>query len=247
MNATAVRTSTAGALGTTATARTTNGPSSTAPTAGGGPVAAPANQAYLGEQTLPAPVGQPQTLHLPDGSMLVPIARVDASGNRTPLAGGAGSAPLTGGGADAAAAAQTPAAGGALHAAEGAQVTAGGQAIADDDFEPMGFLYNGDYYKRYFEDGGIDVNDRTAVEERSIESTFKYLKDREPEVDDFGITGVGVRRVDPSRDGDLLHVNPRALYVVDVHGVQGNGHQRSIPTVMNQDGTTFTDPRLRIG
>lgn len=195
----------------------------------------------LGERLLPAPVGQPQTIHLPDGSMLVPIARVDASGHRTPLTGGAGSAPLRvqGGGA-------APS-GGVLHAAEGANVTAGGVAEADGDFEPLGMLYNNNYYKRYFDGGGIDVKDRSQVEERSIESTILYLRDKEPESDDFGVSGISIRNVDDRADRDLLTVNPRAMYVIDVHGIQGNGTKRTIPTVMNRDGATFTDPRIRGG
>lgn len=248
MDATALRAS-AQVGGTTATTSTrpTNGPSSGGSTAGGGPIAALTNPTLLGERLLPAPLGEPQTLHLPDGSMLVPIARVDAAGSRIPLTGGAGSAPLTGGGDVAAATAAAAASGGVLHAAEGAQVTASGAAVADDDFEPLGFLYNDNYYKRYFDGGGIDVSDRGKVEERAVESTFLYLKDKEPAVDDFGITGVAVRTVDPHADRDLLTVNPRARYVIDVHGVQGNGTQRSIPTVMNGDGATFTDPLIKRG
>lgn len=249
MDAVALRLS---ATGTTTTAATTNGPSSSAPASGGGPVAAPSQPALLGEMTLPAPTGEPQTIHLPDGSLLVPIARVDASGSRIPLAGGAGSAPLTGGGGvTEAPAAQmsvptsASGAGGSLHAAEGAQLTADGRAIADDDFEPLGMLYNGDYYKRYFDGGGLDVNDRGALEERAVESTILYLRDKEPEVDDFGVTGIGMRPADPATDQDLLNVNPRAKWIVDVHGVQGDGTQRTIPTVINEDGATFTDPRIR--
>lgn len=249
MDATALRArAQVGGTAATTSTRPTNGPSSDGSTAAGGPIAAPTNPTLLGERLLPAPVGEPQTLHLPDGSMLVPIARVDASGARIPLAGGAGSAPLTGGGAAAAPSAATAAAsGGMLHAAEGAQVTAGGAAIADADFEPLGFLYNDNYYKRYFDGGGIDVGNRSQVEERATESTFLYLHDKEPAVDDFGITGIAVRDVDANADRDLLAINPRARYVIDVHGVQGNGVQRSIPTVMNGDGATFTDPRLKGG
>jgi hypothetical protein len=209
----------------------------------------------LGEQLLPAPVGEPQTIHLPDGSMLVPIARVDSTGHRTPLAGGAGSARLsapatTGGGA--AAPAPTPAprgggGGGMLHAAEGAHITADGIAEADGDFEPIGMLYNSNYYKRYFDGGGIDMNNRSKVEERATESTLMYLLDKEPNVDDFGISGIAVRNVDSSADADLLKVNPRARFVIDVHGIQGDGTKRSIPTVMNTDGATFTDPRFGRG
>ena len=241
MDATALRASTrAGGTGAITTAATTNGPSSSAPTNGGGPVAAPTQPALLGERLLPAPVGEPQTIHLSDGSMLVPIARVDASGNRIPLSGGPGSAPLTGGGNTAA----TQTAGGTLHAAEGAPVSADGVAHADDDFEPLGFLYNDNYYKRYFDGGGIDTNDRGQVEERAVESTILYLHDKEPNVDDFGVTGIGLRRADAVTDKDLLEINPRAQWIIDVHGVQGDGKERTIPTVMNRDGATFTDPRI---
>jgi hypothetical protein len=249
MNATATRTSAAGGVGAATSTATTNGPSSGASTSGSGPVTAPANQAYLGEQTLPAPVGQPQTIHLPDGSMLVPVARVDSSGHRVPLSGGAGSAPLTGGGAKASEVASAHGGGGTMHAAEGTTVNGEGHAVqaSGAKFEPLGFLYNDNYYKRYFDGGGIDVSSREKVEERAVESTFAYLKDREPDVDDFGVTGVQLRSVDPSADRDLLNVNPRAKFVIDVHGVQGNGSHRSIPTVMNEDGATFTDPRIGRG
>jgi hypothetical protein len=235
MDATALRATThAGGTSTTTAVQTTNGPSSSAPTSGGGPVPAPTQPALLGEHLLPAPVGEPQTIHLPDGSTLVPVARVDAYGNRVPLTGGAGSAPMVGGGT--------------AHVAEGAVVSADGRIdAAGREFEPLSFLYNGNYYKQYFEDGGINVADRGQVEERASESTYMYLLDKEPAVDDFGITGIATRRVDPARDQDLLNVNPNAYWIIEVSGVQGNGVQRMIPTVMNEDGATFTDPRLSKG
>jgi hypothetical protein len=196
---------------------------------------------------LPAPVGEPQTINLPDGSMLVPIARVDASGNRTPLAGGAGSAPLTGGGGGASD-------GGVVHAAEGTAVTASGDVqAAGRKFEPHALMYNDNYYKKYIDGdtntnfGRFNIEDREQVEERAIESTLMYLKDKEPDVDDFGITGVNVRRVNQGADRDLLNVNPDAHWIVTVHGTQGDGTARKIPTVMNADGTTYTDPPLRRG
>ena len=251
MNATAVRTSTQ-AAGATA-AGTTNGPSSGTATTGGGPVAAPSQPVLLGERLLPAPAGEPQTLHLSDGSMLVPIARVDASGSRVPLSGGPASLPLrtatlaptvtavagiasavTGGGA-----AASPAA----PAATPTVPVAG----AEQAFEPLGFLYNDRYFKKFHDAGGIDLGDSKAVQERAVRSTFAYLLEEEPNVDDFGVTGVSVRRADPAADADLLRVNPRAHYVIDVHGVQGDGTQRSIPSVMNSDGAVFVDPRINRG
>ncbi len=208
---------------TTATAAT-NGPSSGASTAGGGgPVAAPTNQAYLGEITLPAPAGEPQALQLPDGSILVPVARVDAAGNRVALTGGAGSAQLA------------------------TSTSGGGSASASASSDPVSFLLDGVYYKQYFPGGGIDTSNVASIRERAIESTYKYLLDREPGVDDFGTTDVSVREVDATADRDLLAVNPGARYVIDVHGVQSDGVRRSIPSVMNHDGATYTDPRLSKG
>ncbi len=239
MDATALRASTQAATGTTA-ASTTNGPSSRTATTGGGPIAAPTQPVLLGERLLPAPVGQPQTIHLNDGSMLVPVARVDASGSRTPLAGGPGSAPL----ATAVAAAAGPAAAAPVAVpvtAPAAAPVAGGGAAG---FEPLGFLYNDRYFKKFHDAGGISLDDSKAVQERVVKSTFAYLLEEEPNVDDFGVTGVNVRRADPVADADLFKINPRAHYIVDVNGVQGNGVARSIPSVMNADGAVFVDPRI---
>ncbi len=220
MEATALRArSTQAAAGTTA-AGTTNGPSSSTATTGGGPTAAPSQPALLGEKILPAPVGEPQTIHLADGSMLVPVARVDATGNRTPLTGGPGSAPLQYN-----ASMSTPAFAPAAHA-------------------PVALLYNDLYFKKYFDGGNFNANDSEKVKERAIESTFLYLLDKEPNVDDFGVNDVKVRRADPAADRDLLTIDPNAQWIIDVHGVQGDGTKRSIPSVMNADGATYTDPRI---
>lgn len=197
----------------------------------------------LGEKLLPAPVGEPQTLHLPDGSMLVPVARVDAAGNRTPLTGGAGSAPLrsaaTAAPAAASAAEDAPA---AIAPATAATPVSGG---GDAAFEPHGFLYNDRYFAKFHDAGGIDLADSAAVEERAVKSTFAYLLKEEPEVDDFGVTDVKVRPADATADADLLHINPRAHFVIDVNGVTGTGRHKSIPSVMNRDGAVFVDPRIR--
>lgn len=231
MDATALRARTQAATATTATG-TTNGPSSSTVTTGGGPIAAPSQPVLLGERLLPAPVGEPQTIHLNDGSMLVPVARVDASGARTPLTGGPGSAPLSYAAAPAVAAA-APAA---------APVVGGGSG-----FEPLGFLYNDRYFKKFHDAGGIDLNDDKAVKERSVRSTFAYLLEEEPNVDDFGVTGVSYRKADPVADADLLKIDPRAHWIIDVNGVQGDGVARSIPSVMNSDGAVFVDPRIGRG
>lgn len=240
MDATALRASTQAATGATA-AGTTNGPSSSTATTAGGPVAAPTNPVLLGEKILPAPLGQPQTLHLPDGSMLVPVAMLDAGGNRIPLTGGAGSAPLN------YAASATAAAPTATAAATTAPVTGGGSTAPNAGFEPLGILYNDRYFKKFHDASPIDLSNDKAVKDRAIKSTMAYLLEEEPNVDDFGVTNVDVRRVDPARDADLLRVDPRAYYVIDVHGVQGDGVVRSIPSVMNADGAVFTDPPVRRG
>ncbi len=240
MDATALRARTQAATATTATG-TTNGPSSSTVTTGGGPIAAPSQPVLLGERLLPAPAGEPQTLHLNDGSMLVPVARVDASGNRTPLSGGPGSVPLNySAAAVTAAPAAAPAAAAAAPAA--APVSGGGSG-----FEPLGFLYNDRYFKKFHDAGGIDLNDDGAVKERSVRSTFAYLLEEEPNVDDFGVTGVSYRKADPVADADLYRINPRAHWIIDVHGVQGDGVVRSIPSVMNSDGAVFVDPRVGRG
>lgn len=242
MDATALRTSTqAVTTGTRATATaTTNGPSSGAPVAGGGPVAASSNGALLGTHLLPAPAGQPQPIHLPDGSVLVPLAIVDGSGRQLPLTQGgalAPSNPTTSGGGPAPSVAMN---------APVVTAPAGGARTAA--FEPKGFLYNDLYFAKFHDAKPIDLNDRDAVERRMAKSTMAYLLEEEPEVDDFGIREIRVRRADPARDQDLLTVNPRSHWVADVVGVDGTTgtpKDKVIPLVMNSDGAVFVDPRVR--
>jgi len=112
-------------------------------------------------------------------------------------------------------------------------------------FEPKAFLYDDRFFKKFHAAGGIDVKDMNKVEDRIIRATFAYILAEEPDVDDLGITEVRIRLVDPIANADLLRVNPRALYIVDVIGVQGDGTERTIPSVFNSDGAVFVDPRIR--
>ncbi|MCW2927222.1 MAG: hypothetical protein JWM86_1190 [Thermoleophilia bacterium] len=234
MDATAVRGITQavtmqGTMGTTAGA-TTNGPSSNAPVAGGGPVAAPSQPTLLGVKLLPAPAGEPQTLHLPDGSMLVPLAKVDALGRQSALRGGQ------------AAPAAAPTA-----AARPIDLVPTTGAARPAAFEPKGFLFRGDYYKKFEDDTRIDLANIRQVEEKVTRGTLDHVKEDEPELHGFGVTNVTTRRVDPNTDRDLLNINPGAYYVVDVAGVAGTGQAKSIPSVVNADGSVFVDPRLKGG
>jgi hypothetical protein len=73
---------------------------------------------------------------------------------------------------------------------------------------------------------------------------MSYLVEEEPDVDDFGVSNIELRRVDPAADRDLLTVNPHASYVADVSGVTGDGTAKSVPSVINDDGAVFVDPRI---
>jgi hypothetical protein len=237
MDATALRARTQAATGATA-ASTTNGPSSSTATTGGGPIAAPIQPVLLGERLLPAPIGQPQTIHLNDGSMLVPVARVDASGARTPLTGGPGSAPLNYA-VNAAAAAPT-AATPAAPAAVPATTVAGGS-------EPLGFLYRGDYYKKFKDSTVIDITNAEQVQDKVTRGTLDHVKNDEPDWQGFGVTKITTRAVDPNADRDLLNVDPNAAIYVEVHGIAGTGEAKMIPSVVERDGDVFVDPRLSKG
>lgn len=205
----------------------------------GGTTTAPARSTLLGVRLLPAPAGEPQTIHLADGSVLVPLARVGRDGTTQPLTGGgAAAAPV----APVPAPAPVPA---SAPVAAPAPVSAAVPPAAG--FEPKGFLYNDRYFRKFHAAGGIDVSDVRRVEERATRATFAYLLEEEPNVDDFGVTGVRMRRADPVGDSDLLRINPRAHWVVDVDGVQGDRVLRSIPSVVNSDGAVFVDPRIRGG
>ncbi len=242
MDATALRVSTQAATGATA-ASTTNGPSSRTATTGGGPIAAPTQPVLLGERLLPAPAGQPQTIHLNDGSMLVPVARVDASGNRTPLAGGPGSAPLSYSANAAAPAAAAPAT--AVRAATGTVPVSGAGAAAA--FEPLGFLYRGEYYKKFQDTTKIDVSNTEQVKDKVTRGTLDHVKHDEPDYQGFGITSITTHAVDRVAHSDQPTVDPNAALYVEVTGVTGTGEVKMIPSVVEHDGDVFVDPRIRNG
>lgn len=217
-------------------------------------MAAPAQPTLLGVVALTPPPGQPaKTITLPDGSTLVPLGPVgSASANAAQASLAPQVASAHGGGAAAAPTAAGPVAA-QPQAGQQAQAQAqaptsatpsptGGGAAAG--FEPKGFLYNDRYFAKFHAAGGIDLADKDAVERRMAKSTMSYLVEEEPDVDDFGITSIDVRRADSNADRDLLNVNPRSHYVADVKGVDGTGRGKSIPLVMNVDGAVFVDPRI---
>lgn len=245
MDATALRAGTQAVtppVTSAATAATTNGPSSNAATAGGGPVPAPAQPTLLGVKLLPAPAGAPQTIHLADGSMLVPLAKVGADGAMRPLhGGGAAAAPAAAGAA--AASRATPASPATPASTSPATSTAPG---GGSHFEP-GFMFRGDYYRKFLDRTAIDMANLDQVKEKVVRGTIDKVMTDEPELNGFGVTEVRTRHVDRVADRDLLTINPDATYVVDVSGVGGNGEARSIPSVVDADGDVFVDPRLRNG
>ena len=241
MDATAVRASaqTVTPLATsTAAAATTNGPSSSGPTAGGGPVPAPAQPTLLGTKLLPAPAGKPETIHLPDGSMLVPLAKVSSDGSMSALPGGGPATPAT---------AATPAAPATRTAATPAAPASPASSTAPgggSHFEP-GFLFRGNYYKKFLDRTAIDLANLDQVKEKVIRGTLDKIMTDEPETNGFGVTDVKTRAVDPVADRDLLVVDPDAKLIVDVSGVGGNGVAKSIPSVVDADGDVFVDPFIR--
>ncbi|MCW2923256.1 MAG: hypothetical protein JWM98_660 [Thermoleophilia bacterium] len=243
MDATATRASTPGVTpqGTQASTAATATPSATGSTAGGGPSAAPGSTALLGTVLLPAPAGQPQTLSLPDGSILVPLANVNGAGQQTPLTGGAGSAALSVAPVAAAPARTAPVATAPATTATAADVK------KKQGIDNTGFLYNSQWYAKYADAGGIDLADRDAVEKRVAKATYSHIVTDEPEIGDFAISSITPRLVDPVADKDLLAVDPNAYYAFDVVGRTGTGETRSIPSVMNADGAVYVDPRLTGG
>jgi hypothetical protein len=188
----------------------------------------------LGERLLPAPAGQPQTIHLNDGSILVPVARVDASGTRTPLVGGPGSAHLNYSAAAPAVA--------AAPAAPAATVVGGGAGS-----ESLGFLFRGDYYKKFEDSTKIDLGNSEQVNDKVTRGTLDHVKNDEPELLGFGVTKISSRAVDQVADRDLLNVDPNAAIYVEVTGVTGTGEVKMIPSVVEHDGDVYVDPRLKNG
>lgn len=223
----------------TATATTTNGPSSRGAIAGGGPVPAPAQPTLLGVKLLPAPAGRPQTIHLNDGSMLVPLAKVGSDGQLRSLDDPT-ARPAT---AAVPATPANPATGIAARPAAPAVPATGGGA----GFEPKGFLYRGNYYKKFQDDTAIDIANLDQVREKVTRGTLNHVKEDEPTWQGLGVMDIKTRRVDPHADRDLLNVDPSALYYVEVSGVTGTGEYKVIPSVVESDGDVFVDPRLTGG
>ena len=254
MNATAIGAGpVASTLSTTSTTATgAAGATAAAPTAQpSGPQAVSDDMTVLGTELLPAPAGQPQPIHLADGSMLVPIATVDESGRQLPLTANGALAP-----APAPAAEATPAPAQALlPAIAGASVGADSAPIADARSAPdlnaaptgneRGFMYNDNYYKKYKEArpaGTFDFNDSAKLEERVIEATL--LKTQDMQIADFGVTRMTMRKADPARDADLFNVNPNAYIIVDLWGKDGSGQEHYLPSVVDRDAGVFVDPRI---
>jgi hypothetical protein len=223
----------------TATATTTNGPSSSGPTAGGGPVPAPAQPTLLGVKLLPAPAGKPETIHLNDGSLLVPLAKVDARGTIHALDDSSARAAT-------AALPATPASPTTGTAARPA-TPATPSTFEPGGFEPKGFLYKGNYYKKFQDSTAIDIANLGDVQEKVTRGTLGHVRDEEQGWNGFGVTDVKTRRVDPNADRDLLNVDPNAAYYVEVTGVTGTGEQKMIPSVVETDGDVFVDPRISSG
>ena len=222
----------------TATATTTNGPSSNGAVAGGGPVPAPAQPTLLGVKLLPAPAGKPETIHLNDGSMLVPLAKLDSRGTIRSLDDAAAPATVPAVRATPA----NPTAGTAARPATPA-VPGGGAA----GFEPKGFLYKGNYYKKFEDQTAIDVRNLAQVQDRITRGTLNHVKENEPEWQGLGITEIKSRAVDPNADRDLLNVDPNAAVYVEVSGITGTGEAKTIPSVVESDGDVFVDPRISGG
>lgn len=221
-------------------------------TAGGGPAPASDQPAVLGTHVLNPPNGEVKEITLPDGSKLVPIARVLPNGETAPLTAapfaGRGGAAAGGGAAPAPAPAAAPAAAPPTPT-EAPEMPSGDPVHAATPeslpgVEPDGFMYNDNYYAKFHRAEAINLTDKDAVDRRLARSTIAYMQEEEPETGDFGVHDVKLRRA-TAADADLLRVNPRAYWIADVVGVTGTGQAKNVPVVMNGDGAVFVDPRAR--
>jgi hypothetical protein len=125
----------------------------------------------------------------------------------------------------------------------------GGAYGTTDDVDmspiPGSFLWQGKYFYKVAPAGGVDILDRMQVENRARKAVSQHLLN-----EGFGayaINSVQIRLVDPVADADLLRMDPGAYYVIDSGGTWADGTSGDIPSVMNRDGTTFVDPRIRFG
>lgn len=111
-------------------------------------------------------------------------------------------------------------------------------------FEPLAFVWNHQFYNKVASANDMDVTNEPAVTTRTLHSVMQQVLD-DHEYDDFAVQQIQLRRVDPVRDADLVHVNPRAHWIADAIGVDGTGTSHTIPSVVNSDGAVFVDPRIR--
>jgi hypothetical protein len=120
-----------------------------------------------------------------------------------------------------------------------------GAAYSEDaQSRPIAFAWNGKYFYEMAPAGGIDVNDDTAVRNRIVRSVVQHMLEYE-KVDDFAITAIGLRPAGGPGDADLFQVNPNSRYVADIVATAADGTVHHVPVVMNHDGSTFVDPKVR--
>lgn len=112
-------------------------------------------------------------------------------------------------------------------------------------FVPIAFLWNDEYYTRMADAPSFDTGNIDLVMQRFVTSSLVHLRDAEHE-EDASITDVPWRRIDPERDGDLRAINPDALWYARVRARTGTGAEKVVPVVINTDGATFVDPRLKV-
>lgn len=202
-----------------------------------------AGSTFQGVQVLTPPDGAPKAIVLPDGSTLVPLGRVLPGGGMEPLNDAEVGAALQG----------VPP--GALAAIAGGG--AGRPAVTEDlapghtiksnaaplgNFSPQSFVYNNILFEKFGPADDIDAQNQAAAEKKAGAATLSYIITEEKRKN-FAVTKTNTRRVDPTIDADLIKVNPNAVWVMDVEGVEDTGRQRTIPVVMNANGQAYVDPR----
>jgi hypothetical protein len=187
----------------------------------------------------------PQQEQPRQAAMQVVVAQAQPTVGSTALAGASGGGRLA---APVATAAFNTAA--VLTARPTAQTSVGGSMSSDAMLKPStttsapsAFLWNNDYYYLVAPPTPLDFDDANAIRNRVTVSMMQHM--RSEGVNDYAITNIKFEDVLPASHQDLLAMDPGAYMVAHVEGIDGSGHTSNIPVVINRDGSTYVDPRLR--
>jgi hypothetical protein len=110
---------------------------------------------------------------------------------------------------------------------------------------PLSFMLQSKYYKVYeTADPTVNINDNNSVNDVISRAVLKKST-TDGGQSSYAVTSVSSRKVDPTTDGELLSINPNAVWISNITGTNADGSADTETAVVDDDGTTYVDPRAR--